>query len=79
MPNNFPVRYVIWSFEHDQWWGPGHAGYTPNLEAAGRYTALEAGEIVTASVMGEEVALLYETAQMYGRPTVRGLWQTESA
>lgn len=69
------AQYVIWSFEHRQWWGPHHCGYTPHLFAAGRYDAVEAGEIVTQSVMGEEVALLEQTAAMNGAPTVRSLWQ----
>ena len=23
-----PERYLIWSFEHRVWWGPGRVGYT---------------------------------------------------
>lgn len=70
------AEYVIWSFEHNQWWGPDHSGYTPVLSMAGRYDAREAGEIVTNSVMGEEVALLEQTAALNGAPTVRSLWQS---
>ena len=66
--------YVIWSFEHDQWWGANNSGYTDELSKAGRYSALEAGEIVTCSVMGEEVAIEEHTAQINGKPTVKGLW-----
>jgi hypothetical protein len=38
--------YVIWSFEHDAWWGPARWGYTPDLANAGRYSQHEAAEIV---------------------------------
>lgn len=68
-------HYVVWSFEHRQWWKPYHSGYTPFLREAGRYYADEAGAIVTESVMCEEVAILEETAQINGPPTVRGLWE----
>ena len=34
--------YVIWSFEHDAWWGPNRIGYELKLVAAGRYTKAEA-------------------------------------
>jgi hypothetical protein len=37
---------VIWSIEHDAWWGPGRRGYTRELAAAGRYTRQEALEIL---------------------------------
>lgn len=70
------TQYVVWSFEHRQWWRANHSGYTPYLADAGRYSAEEAGAIVTQSVMGEEVALLLQTAEMNGAPTVRGLWAT---
>lgn len=38
--------YVVWSFEHDAWWGPRHTGYTPDLAKAGRYSKAEAVKIV---------------------------------
>jgi hypothetical protein len=34
--------YLIWSNEHRAWWRPGHAGYTNRIEAAGRYSRVEA-------------------------------------
>lgn len=67
-------KYVIWSFEHRQWWGPDHSGYTDQLGNAGRYDAAEAGRIVTNSVLGEEVAILEQTAALNGAPTVESLW-----
>jgi hypothetical protein len=38
--------YLIWSFEHGGWWGPGGMGYTWEFSAAGRYSGAEAREIV---------------------------------
>jgi hypothetical protein len=37
--------WVVWSFEHDAWWGPGGRGYTADLAQAGRYTQAEALDI----------------------------------
>ena len=63
------MTYVIWSFEHDAWWGPDHCGYTTLLATAGRYTAEEAGKIVTNSVWCEEIAVVEQVAQDWGPPT----------
>ncbi len=38
--------YLIWSNEHRAWWGPGRHGYTTNTDMAGRYSEVEATEIV---------------------------------
>jgi hypothetical protein len=46
------MRYLIWSFEHGRWWNPNHSGYTSDITKAGRYSAQQAGAIVTNSVMG---------------------------
>ena len=40
-----PERYLIWSFEHRAWWGPGRVGCTTATHRAGIYTAEEANEI----------------------------------
>lgn len=66
--------YVIWSFEHEAWWGPQERGYTNLLEHAGLYTAQDAGRIVCGSVLGDEVAIHERTAELNGPPTVKGLW-----
>jgi len=39
------ARWVVWSEEHHQWWGPGGFGHTPSLRLAGRYTEAEAEAI----------------------------------
>ena len=36
------LDYVIWSIEHQSWWGPNRSGYTDLLSLAGRYTAEDA-------------------------------------
>jgi hypothetical protein len=52
------VLYLIWSFEHRAWWGPDECGYTEDLAQAGRYSADDAGRIVTGSIWLDEVAIL---------------------
>jgi len=60
------TMYVIWSYEHRMWWGPNHAGYVDDLADAGRYTAPEAGRIVTNSVLLEELAVLEQVVLRFG-------------
>jgi co-chaperonin GroES (HSP10) len=38
--------YLIWSIEHGMWWRPGRCGYTLSLAEAGRYSFVEATEIL---------------------------------
>jgi hypothetical protein len=40
-----PQKYLIWSHEHGAWWMHGNAGYTRNLDHAGRYSLEQATEI----------------------------------
>lgn len=40
------MRYVIWSLEHQAWWGPERRGYTASLRDAGQYSETEASAIV---------------------------------
>lgn len=30
--------YLIWSNEHNAWWGPNRCGYAPGLIGAGKYS-----------------------------------------
>jgi hypothetical protein len=60
--------FVIWSFEHRAWWGPERRGYTTAILAAGRYTASEAGAIVTGSIWNDECAVLLNIAMREGPP-----------
>jgi len=61
-------EYLIWSFEHNAWWNPNEAGYTGNVERAGRYSQQDAGRIVTQDVFNYEVAILETIALRRGPP-----------
>lgn len=39
-------EFLIWSIEHDAWWGPGSMGYTRDVKLAGAYERAEAERIV---------------------------------
>ena len=43
--------YLVWSNEHQGWWGPGLHGYVRTLAEAGRYTWAEASGIVREASM----------------------------
>lgn len=45
MLNQMTTEWLIWSDEHGAWWAPDKAGYTRDLERAGRYSLAEATEI----------------------------------
>ena len=62
------MEYVIWSFKHDLWWGPDHRGYAADFTDAGRYTAAEAGRIVTQAILLESVAIILPIAEKHGTP-----------
>jgi len=52
MPEGATV-FLIWSIEHDAWWGPARRGYTRDIRAAGRYAVDEVTEIVAdANIAG---------------------------
>ena len=62
------MSYLIWSYEHNSWWASGRSGYTCDLGQAGRYSAEEAGNIVTDSVMMDELVVPEFWAERYGEP-----------
>lgn len=41
-----PDSWLIWNFERGQWWTQSRHGYTPSREEAGRFSLLDAIEIV---------------------------------
>lgn len=42
-------QFLIWSHEHRGWWRAGRNGYTQDIRNAGRYSAVEAAEIVKSA------------------------------
>src|SRR5262245_51140983 len=64
--------WVIWSFEHDEWWMPNRRGYTIHLHEAGVYTQDEANEIVDTANVGasweHERAMTLQDARKFGPP-----------
>lgn len=45
--------YLIFSNEHQAWWGPGECGYTNDLNRAGRYTRDQALAICRRALPGQ--------------------------
>lgn len=39
------MTWLVYSFEHDAWWGANHLGYTEDITEAGRYSLEEAKDI----------------------------------
>lgn len=64
------MTYLIWSNEHDAWWGPNERGYTRTLAGAGIYsredairickhalpTAMHIGRIAEVPVLASDIA-----------------------
>jgi hypothetical protein len=59
--------FVIWSFEHDAWWGPDRTGYTRDLSQAGRYTEADASLIMLRAnhLHLNELMMRLKEAQMF--------------
>ncbi len=51
------IRYIIWSNQHQMWWGPNGVGYTPWLEEAARYTMDGARAIVDRATLKGQLAV----------------------
>lgn len=47
-----PCVYLIWSNEHQAWWGPDRCGYVRAVTQAGRYSRSEAIEICKRAIPG---------------------------
>jgi len=56
--------YLIWSYSHSMWWAPYKCGYVDDVGDAGEYSALEAGDIITTSLMLTTVAIHVETLRL---------------
>lgn len=73
-------QWVVWSTEHDAWWGPNRGGYTSSLMQAGLYTEAEARRIERLrSPVGERAipvaeALASEAAAARTGPKVSDLF-----
>jgi hypothetical protein len=66
------AEYLIWSFEHNAWWGPNEVGYVKNIEKAGRYSLAGAERICLAANTGsidEAIVPLPETRIPASLPT----------
>ena len=44
--------YLIWSAEHQSWWGPDGNGYARRLSRAGRYSHAAAMDICIRAIPG---------------------------
>jgi hypothetical protein len=45
--------YVVFSFEHQAFWGPGRYGYVQDLAQAGRYSHADAIDISRNAIAGQ--------------------------
>lgn len=57
------MKWLIWSFEHRAWWGPNRRGYVQTVDQAGRYSAVEACEILEDCMPGNEMPVSVRRAQ----------------
>jgi hypothetical protein len=45
-------RFLVWSNQHEAWWGPARRGYRLAIEEAGRFSRAEAEDIVARNTLG---------------------------
>jgi hypothetical protein len=55
-----PDEYLIWSIEHQAWWGPGENGYVTNVDDAGVYSRKRAVDICKRALPGRPKPLFNE-------------------
>lgn len=68
--------FLVWSWEHEAWWGPARCGYVREIGRAGRYSWDEAADITVGHIPpGEEVAVHEHWASHRGRPPAYGAQQ----
>lgn len=49
--------YLIWSVEHQKWWGPRGTGYAGSISEAGRYSHRQAIDLCLAAIPGSRGVL----------------------
>jgi hypothetical protein len=49
--------YLIWSAEHEAWWGPERCGYVRSISKAGVYSHAEALDICSNAIPGTSTQL----------------------
>ena len=47
------IPWLIWSHEHQAWWRGNFSGYTRHIEAAGRYSRIDAERICCEATRGQ--------------------------
>ena len=67
-------NFLIWSHEHNLWWGRNERGYVAEVDQAGRYDKATAVALTLYHIpAGEEVAVLLSSALTHGRGAVWGI------
>lgn len=64
------MPFLIWSIEHNAWWGPGYQGYTRTLLSAGLYSDVDSQRIVEQANRGPVVNECRIPADCVGLPKI---------